>query len=151
MNFGKCVKRNEMPPALFLVDFHYNGCVMIASFLLILVAALFVAVNVVMGCYLAIRFGYGPPNWQTALNLVVRLTTFQNCLNDGRDWLDKKAPWMDQFLNRLHVPKPIIIVDTTPEEEPDGEREEESDEPTESDKSEELVEERSEMPEAPAD
>ena len=73
-------------------------------------------INMIAGCYLAIRLGYGPPNWQTALNLVVRLTTFQDYLNEGRDWLDKKAPWADKLLNRLHVPKPITIIEIVDED-----------------------------------
>ena len=90
---------------------------MVTLLLFIPAAALFMAINVILGCYVAILLGYGPPNWQTALNQVVRITTFQNCLNAGRDWLGEKAPWADQFLDRLRVPKPIVIVDTTPEEE----------------------------------
>jgi len=86
---------------------------MLTLFLLMPVVALFMAANVIAGCYLAICLGYGPPNWQTALNLVVRVTTLQDSLNAGRDWLDKKAPWADKILNRLHVPKPIVIVDTS--------------------------------------
>ena len=74
---------------------------------------LFVLLNVIVGCYVAIRLGYGPPNWQTALNLVVSLTSFQDGLNAWRDWIDRKAPWADKLLTRLHVPKPIMIVDTS--------------------------------------
>ena len=85
------------------------------------IAALFMVINFIAGCYVMIRLGYGPPNWQTALNQVVRLTTLQDQLNRGRNWLDKKAPWADKFLNRLNVPKPIVIVDTTPEEEEEEE------------------------------
>ena len=79
-------------------------------------------VNIAVGCYAAVRLGYGPPNWQSALNLIVRLTTLQNSLNAGRDWLDKKAPWTEKYFDKLRIPKPIIIVDTTPvEEEPEAE------------------------------
>jgi len=85
--------------------------------LLIPAAALFMVINVIVGCYVAIRLGYGPPDWKTALNLVVRLTTLQDRLNAGRDWLDKKAPWTDKLLDRLHVPRPIVIVDVPEEEE----------------------------------
>jgi len=94
---------------------------MLTLFVLIPLCALFAVINVIIVCYFLIRLGYGPPNWQTALNLVVPLTTFQDCLNSGRDWIDSKAPWADKLLNRLHVPKPIVIVDTTPieEEEPE--------------------------------
>ena len=91
--------------------------------------ALLMVTNLIVGCYVAILLGYGPPNWQTALNLVVRLTTFQNNLNDGRDWLDKKAPWADKLLNRLNVPKPIVIVDVQGEKDTaDGEYGEQIDE-----------------------
>jgi hypothetical protein len=82
-------------------------------------------INVIIVCYIMIRLGYGPPNWQTALNLIVPLTTLQDRLNDGRTWLDKKAPWSDKLLNRLHVPKPIMIIDTSPIEEEEEEPEEE--------------------------
>jgi len=85
------------------------------------VAALFMVINIIIGCYVAIRFGYGPPDWKTALNLVIRVTTLQDRLNEGRKWLDKKAPWTDRFLDRLHVPKPIIIVDIPEEEEENDE------------------------------
>jgi|GEM_PF-2173159 len=85
--------------------------------LLLPAAALFMAINVIVGCYVAIRFGFGPPDWKTALNLVVQVTTLQDRLNEGRDWLDKKAPWTDKFLNRLHVPRPIVIVEVPEEEE----------------------------------
>ena len=88
-------------------------------------AALFMAINFILACYIAIWLGYGPPNWQTALNLVVRLTTFQNYLNAGRAWIEKKAPWAEKILVRLHVPKPIIIVDTTYAEE--GEEDDDED------------------------
>lgn len=90
---------------------------MLTLFVLIPLCALFSAINVIIVCYIMIRLGYGPPNWQTALNLVVPLTTLQDHLNDGREWIDKHAPWADKLLNRIHVPKPIIIVDTTPIEE----------------------------------
>ena len=82
--------------------------------------ALFMVINIIIGCYVAIRLGYGPPDWKTALNLVVRLTTLQDTLNASRDWVDKKVPWADKLLVRLRVPKPIIIVDAPePEEEED--------------------------------
>ena len=77
-------------------------------------AGLFMAVNIVAACYVVIRMGYGPPNWQSALNLVVRLTTLQDCLNEARDWLEEKYPRSKQLFDRLKIPKPIIIVDTTP-------------------------------------
>jgi len=93
------------------------------AFLFLFVAVLFMVMNIAAACYAAIRLGYGPPNWQSALNLIVRLTTLQNCLNAGRDWLDEKAPWAEKYLNRLGIPKPIIIVDTTPEEEEPEEEE----------------------------
>ena len=109
------------------------------------VAALFIAVNIIIGCYIAIRLGYGPPNWQTALNQVVRLITLQDYLNVGRSWLEKKAPWADKILDRFHVPKPIIIVDTTPEEE---DEEEEIDEEVNEEVSAEIT---SEQPEEPVD
>jgi len=83
------------------------------TLLLTLFAALFMVINIIVVCYITIRLGYGPPNWQTALNLVVRLTTLQNRLNSCREWIDKKAPWMDKLLYRLHVPKPIMIIDTS--------------------------------------
>ena len=89
------------------------------------VAILFTAINIVLGCYIVIRLGYGPPNWQTALNQAVRLTTLQNYLNAGRERLEKKVPKVDQFLTRLHVPKPIIIIDTTYVEEEEYEEESE--------------------------
>jgi len=100
---------------------------MLTWFLLIPVATLFVAINIIIGCYVTIRLGYGPPDWKTALNLVVRLTTLQDRLNAGRDWLGKKAPWVDKLLDRLCVPKPIMIVDT-PEPEEDEEITDESSE-----------------------
>jgi len=84
---------------------------MITWILLLPAAVLFMAINVIVGCYIAIWLGYGPPDWKTALNLVIRVTTLQDWLNTGRDWLDKKAPWADKLLNRLHIPKPIIIVE----------------------------------------
>ena len=102
---------------IFRFNFRYNGYCMITWLLLLPAAALFMAINVIVGCYVAIRFGYGPPDWKTALNLVVRVTTLQDRLNAGRDWLDKKAPWADKFLNRLHVPRPIVIVEVPEEEE----------------------------------
>jgi len=71
------------------------------------------AINIILGCYAAIQFGFGPANWQTALNQVVPLTTFQDYLNAGLDWLEKKTPRVGELLNRLHVPKPIVFVDVT--------------------------------------
>jgi len=90
---------------------------MVAWLLILFVGTLFMVINIFIGCYVAIRLGYGPPDWKTALNLVVRLTTLQDRLNAGRDWLDKKAPWADKYLDRLHVPRPIIIVEMPEEEE----------------------------------
>ena len=81
------------------------------------IVALFTVINIAVGCYLTIRLGFGPPNWQTALNLVVPVTTLQDWLNEGRAWLDMRAPWADKFLDRLHIPKPIIIVYHVDEEE----------------------------------
>ena len=104
---------------------------MLTWLLIIPAATLFMAINVIVGCYVAIRLGYGPPDWKTALNLVVRLTTLQDRLNAGRDWLDKKAPWANKLLDRLHVPRPIVIVEVPEpekEEEEDGEGEKEIDE-----------------------
>ena len=86
-------------------------------------AVLFTAINIILGCYIAIRLGYGPPNWQTSLNQAVRLTILQDWLNAGRGWLEKKAPKVDQFLTRVHVPKPIVIIDTTYVEEDEDEDE----------------------------
>ena len=85
---------------------------MVTLFVLMPFVALFMVINIILGCYVAIRLGYGPPNWQTALNLVVPLTTLQDCLNDGRAWLEKKTPKIDKLLTKLHVPKPIIFIDT---------------------------------------
>ena len=90
---------------------------MLTLFVLIPLCTLFVVINVIIVCYFMIRLGYGPPNWQTALNLVVPLTKLQDHLNSWRDWIDKKARWADKLLCRMHVPKPIVIVDTTPTEE----------------------------------
>ena len=93
--------------------------------LLIPVVILFMLLNVIVGCALAIRLGYGPPDWKTALNLILPLTTLQDQLNAGRDWLERKAPWADKFLDRMQIPKPIIIVEVpeTPEEEDEAEEE----------------------------
>ena len=90
-----------------------------------LIALLLAVFNFVLGCCLMIRLGYGPPNWQTALNLIIRLTTLQDFLNAVRDWLEQKAPWADRLFERLHVPKPIVIIDTTPEEDEEEEEVEE--------------------------
>ena len=102
---------------------------MVSLILLIPFLLLLMVINVIAGCYLAIRLGFGPPNWQTALNLVVRLTTLQDHLNEGRAWLDNRAPWADKILHRLRVPKPFIIIDVTGEDEGgDGEHGEQLDE-----------------------
>ena len=94
--------------------------------LLMPIIIVFTVVNIALGCYIAVRLGYGPPNWQSALNLIVRLTTLQNCLNAGRYWLDDKYPKAGAWLDRLRIPKPLVIVDTTPiEEEPESVAEEE--------------------------
>jgi len=90
---------------------------MLTWLLVIPIAILFVAINIIVGCYATIRLGYGPPDWKTALNLVVRITTLQDRLNASRDWLGNKAPWADKLLDRLRVPKPIIIVEAPEEEE----------------------------------
>ena len=100
---------------------------MLTWLLLIPTVALFVAINIIIGCYVTTRFGYGPPDWKTALNLVVSVPALQDRLNAGRDWLETKAPWADKFLDRLNVPKPIVIVDF-PEEEEEEEEEEETEE-----------------------
>jgi hypothetical protein len=101
-------------------------------FLFMPLVALLMAINVILACYVTILLGYGPPNWQTALNQVVPLTVLQDYLNEGRDWLEKKAPKVDALLNRLHAPKPIIFIDTTvvddEEEIDDEEPEEQADE-----------------------
>ena len=108
----------------FLSDFRYNSSSMVTLLLLMPFVALFMVINIILGCYLAIRFGYGPPNWQKALNLVVPLTMFQDWLNDGRDWLEEKAPWLVKYLDRLHIPKPLLFVDVTAPEEGTEEEEE---------------------------
>ena len=84
-----------------------------ALVLLIPLVACFMAINIILGCYAAILLGYGPPNWQTALNQAVPLVTLQDYLNESRDWLVKKTPKIDELLNRLHVPQPIVFVDVT--------------------------------------
>ena len=89
------------------------------------VVVLFAAINVIVGCYVTIRLGYGPPDWKTALNLVVPVTTLQDRLNAGRDYLEKKAPWADKLLVRLRVPRPIIIVVPPEEKEENNENSEE--------------------------
>ena len=99
---------------------------MMTWLLFIPAATLFMVINVIIGCYVAIRLGYGPPDWKAALNLVVRLTTLQDRLNAGRDWLDVKAPWANKVLDRLHVPRPIIIVDVPEEEEEETEKTDET-------------------------
>jgi len=102
-------------------NFRYNSGSMITWLLLLLAVALFTAVNIIIGCYVAIRLGYGPPDWKTALNLVVPVTALQDSLNAGRDYLEKKAPWADRLLVRWRVPRPIIIVVPTVEKEEDEE------------------------------
>ena len=100
----------------------YNGYRMVMTLLLMFALSLFMVINTIIVCIVAIRLGYGPPNWQTALNLVVRVTTLQDQLNKGRYWLDQKARWADKLLHRLHVPKPIIIVYTLEEDETDDDQ-----------------------------
>jgi hypothetical protein len=78
---------------------------------------MFIIVNIVLGCYAAVRYGYGPPDWRTALNLVVRLTTLQRKINTLREVIDRKCPWADRMLNRLHIPKPIVIVEIVDDDE----------------------------------
>ena len=111
-------------PGSFLCDFRYNERSMFKTLLFLSAAALLTAINITLGCFIAIRLGYGPPNWQTALNLLVRLTTLQDYLNAGREWLEKKVPKVDKLLTRLPIPKPIIIIDTSPIEEEEEEEEE---------------------------
>jgi len=111
-----------------------------------MVALPFIVINTIIGCYAAIRLGYGPPNWQTALNLVVPLTRLQDCLNWCRDWLEAKIPMTTKLFDRLRIPRPIIIVDTTPlEDEDDDEQVEEQME------TEEPPGEMPEVPEEPED
>jgi diguanylate cyclase (GGDEF)-like protein len=98
---------------------------MVTLFILIPAVLLFIVINTIIACYVTIRLGYGPPNWQTALNLVVPITTFQDRLNEGRDWVDKKAPWADKLLTRLHVPKPIVLIEIIEVEEEDEEDDDE--------------------------
>ena len=93
------------------------------TLLLIFAGGLFMAINVIISCYIAVRLGFGPPDWKTALNLVVRVTTLQDRLNAGRDWLGKKVPKADKLLDRLHIPKPIIIVEEPEESEKPAEEE----------------------------
>jgi hypothetical protein len=112
------------------------------TLLLMPIIGLFVAINILLGCYVAIRLGYGPPHWVYALNLVVRVTTFQNWLNAARTWLEEKIPRTEKLFTRLRVPKPIIIVDVTLPEEGSKEEEEETGEVNE-----ESAEEMSETPE----
>jgi len=94
---------------------------MITWLLLMPAAAIFIAINIIIGCYAMIRLGYGPPDWRTALNLIVRVTTLQDRLNEGRNRLEQKAPWADKLLDRLGVPKPIVIVEIPIIEETDEE------------------------------
>jgi len=98
---------------------------MITLFVLMPFIALFMMINFIIGCYVAIRLGYGPPHWVYALNLVVRVTTFQHWLNTGRNWLEEKVPRTEKIFTRLQVPKPIIIVDVALPEEGSKEEEEE--------------------------
>ena len=115
-------------------------------FLFMPLVALLMAINVILGCYVTVLLGYGPPNWQTALNQVVPLTVLQDYLNEGRDWLKKKAPKVDALLNRLHAPKPIIFIDTTvvddeeeiDDEEPEEQTEESSEASTEEESNQET-------------
>ena len=85
---------------------------------------LFMVINTIIGCYWAIQFGYGPPHWIKALNLIVPVTSFQNWLNEGRNWLEEKIPRTAKFFTRLHIPKPIILVDVTLPEEGEEKKEE---------------------------
>ena len=81
------------------------------------VIAVFMVINIILGCYVAIRLGYGPPNWQKALNLIIPLTTLQDGINDGRDWFEARYPWAVKYLSRLNIPKPTIFIDVTAPEE----------------------------------
>ena len=98
---------------------------MVTLFLLMPIVALLMVTNIILACYVAIRLGYGPPNWQEALNLIIPLTTLQDHLNEGRDWLEEKAPWTERYISRLHLPRPIIFIDTSVIEEDEGESGEE--------------------------
>ena len=90
------------------------------------IIGLFIVVNTIVGCCLAIRFGYGPPHWITALNLVVPAVEFQDWLNDSRDRLELKAPWTKKIFDRLNIPHPVIFIDVSAVELLEGEDEEEN-------------------------
>lgn len=94
------------------------------------IVTVFVVANILIGCYVAIRLGYGPPHWVTALNLVVPALELQNRLNAGRDWLEEKIPWTIKLFKRFDLPNPIIFIDISAVE--DTESEEETPETTES-------------------
>ncbi len=50
---------------------------MIFSLLLFFFLSLLVLANILFGCYIAIRLGYGPPDWKTALGMVVDIEKLQ--------------------------------------------------------------------------
>ncbi|MDR0610574.1 MAG: GGDEF domain-containing protein [Planctomycetaceae bacterium] len=52
--------------------------------LIFFIIFLCVTTNILLGCYAAIHFGLGPPDWKTALNQVIDITVFQDYWNDLR-------------------------------------------------------------------
>ncbi|MDR2114930.1 MAG: diguanylate cyclase [Planctomycetaceae bacterium] len=49
--------------------------------LIFLIIFLCITTNILLGCYVAICFGFGPPDWKTALNQVIDIPRFQDYWN----------------------------------------------------------------------
>ncbi|GHT14473.1 hypothetical protein FACS1894170_11510 [Planctomycetales bacterium] len=83
---------------------------MITLFILMPAICLFMLTNIIAGCYLAMHFGYGPPDWKHGLNLVVKLTDLQQYLNAARQRIIAKYPAAAKIFKQLHVPEKIELV-----------------------------------------
>jgi diguanylate cyclase (GGDEF)-like protein len=91
------------------------------TFLTTIAITLFMTVNIVVGCLVAIQLGYGPPDWKIALNLVIKLTVIQKYLNQSRRWVDQKSPAVAKLLTQIHVPEVFELVPASSSIQPAGE------------------------------
>ncbi|MDR3182245.1 MAG: diguanylate cyclase [Planctomycetaceae bacterium] len=82
----------------------------ITLFILMPAVCLFMLTNILAGCFLAVHFGYGPPDWKRGLNLLVRLTVLQKKYNALRKKIVEKYPASEKAFKLLRVPEKISLV-----------------------------------------
>ncbi len=102
---------------------------MITSFFLYIFLSLLVLANILFGCYVVTRLGYGPPDWKTTLGMIVDIDRLQNYWDDVASRLPRlRIQNFLPLLRQVFLRKSDIDPSKQIEKADDGEEPEKADE-----------------------